>query len=110
MAVTFVHVVLVLPGQILSLFPHKKNEWSAMSILIGFLVGFFGGLVGVGGAVIMIPFMVGIMKIGQHKAHGTSLVALVFTGVSGAITYALKGSVDIMASLLMAVTAVFAAR
>jgi len=110
MAVPFVHVVLVLPGQILSLFPHKKNEWSAMSILIGFLAGFFGGLVGVGGAVIMIPFMVGIMKIGQHKAHGTSLVALVFTGVSGAITYALKGSVDIMASLLMAVTAVFAAR
>ena len=81
-----------------------------MSILIGCLAGFFGGLVGVGGAVIMIPFMVGIMKIGQHKAHGTSLVALVFTGVSGAITYALKGSVDIMASLLMAVTAVFAAR
>jgi uncharacterized protein len=110
MVVTFVHVVLVLPGQILSLFPLKKNEWSAMSILIGFLAGFFGGLVGVGGAVIMIPFMVGIMKIGQHKAHGTSLVALVFTGVSGAITYALKGSVDIMASLLIAATAVFAAR
>jgi len=81
-----------------------------MSFLVGILAGFFGGLVGVGGAVIMIPFMVGVMKIGQHKAHGTSLVALVFTGISGAVTYALKGSVDIMASVLMAATAVFAAR
>ena len=56
-----------------------------MSFLIGFLAGIFGGLVGLGGGVIMIPLMVGILKLDQHKAHGTSLVALVFTGISGAI-------------------------
>jgi uncharacterized membrane protein YfcA len=58
----------------------------------------------------MIPLMVGILKIGQHKAHGTSLVTLVFTGISGAITYAIKGSVDLTGSLLLAVTAIFTAR
>jgi len=81
-----------------------------MSFLVGVLAGFFGGLVGAGGAVIMIPFMAGVMKIGQHKAHGTSLVALVFTGLSGAVTYSLKGSVDVWASFLLAITAIFAAR
>lgn len=81
-----------------------------MSLLIGLISGLFGGLVGLGGGVVMIPLMVGIMKMGQHKAHGTSLVALVFTGIAGAITYASKGAVDITASLLIAVTAIFTAR
>ena len=78
--------------------------------LIGFIAGVFGGLVGLGGGVVMIPLMVGVMKMGQHKAHGTSLVALVFTGISGAITYALKGSVDITGSVFLAVTAIFTAK
>lgn len=81
-----------------------------INLLIGLAAGFFGGLVGLGGGVIMIPLMVGILKIGQHKAHGTSLVALVFTGISGAFTYALNGSVDIRASVLLASTAIFTAR
>ena len=81
-----------------------------MSFLIGLLAGIFGGLVGLGGGIVMIPLMVGILKVGQHKAHGTSLVALVFTGISGAITYAMKGSIDLTASFLIAVTAIFTAR
>ncbi|NLJ76111.1 MAG: sulfite exporter TauE/SafE family protein [Peptococcaceae bacterium] len=81
-----------------------------MSFLIGLLAGTFGGLVGLGGGVIMIPLMAGLLKIGQHKAHGTSLIALVFTGTMGAATYALQGNIDVLASLLLASTAVFTAR
>ena len=81
-----------------------------MDFLIGLIAGMFGGLVGLGGGVVMIPLMVGIRKLSQHKAHGTSLVALVFTGIAGAITYFLKGSVDVAASALLAATAVFTAR
>jgi hypothetical protein len=83
---------------------------NVISFLIGLVAGMFGGLVGLGGGVVMIPLMVGILKLTQHKAHGTSLVALVFTGISGAITYALKGSIDIVASFLIAATAIFTAR
>jgi hypothetical protein len=81
-----------------------------IGVLIGLAAGFFGGLVGLGGGVIMIPLMVSILKLSQHTAHGTSLVALVFTGIMGAITYALNGSVDLVASILLASTAVFTAR
>lgn len=81
-----------------------------MNFIIGLIAGLFGGLVGLGGGVIMIPLMVDIKKLTQHKAHGTSLVALVFTGIAGAITYFLRGSVDLAASALLAVTAVFTAR
>ncbi len=81
-----------------------------MNFLIGFLAGFFGGLVGLGGGIIMIPLMVGILKLDQHKAHGTSLVALVFTGISGAVAYGVKGSVSVLAAFLLAVTAMATAR
>lgn len=80
------------------------------SLWIGLVAGCFGGLVGLGGGVVMIPLMVAVLKISQHKAHGTSLFALVFTGITGAITYGLKGSVDVIASLILAVTAIFTAR
>ena len=80
-----------------------------ISFAIGLSTGIFGGLVGIGGGLIMIPLMVGVLKLTQHKAHGTSLVALVFTGISGAITYALNGAIDIKAAVLLALTAVFTA-
>jgi len=81
-----------------------------MGFLIGLIAGVFGGLVGLGGGVIMIPLMVGVRKLSQHRAHGTSLVALVFTGLAGTATYFVKGSVDVIAAALLAVTAIFTAR
>lgn len=80
------------------------------SLWIGLLAGCFGGLVGLGGGVVMIPLMVAVLKLSQHKAHGTSLFALVFTGLTGAVAYGAKGSVDIVASLILAATAIFTAR
>jgi hypothetical protein len=81
-----------------------------VNLLIGFLAGLFGGLVGLGGGVIMILFMVGILKLDQHKAHGTSLVALVFTGISGAIAYGIQGTVEVTAAIVLSVTAMITAR
>ncbi|MHB9075584.1 MAG: sulfite exporter TauE/SafE family protein [Desulfobaccales bacterium] len=81
-----------------------------LSLLIGLVAGAFGGLAGLGGGVIMIPLMIRFFKFGQHQAHGTSLMALVFTGLSGAVTYYLNGSVDFLAATLLAASAIFTAR
>jgi uncharacterized membrane protein YfcA len=81
-----------------------------ISFIIGLAAGVFGGLVGMGGGLVMIPLMVGVLKLGQHQAHGTSLVALVFIGLSGAFTYALNGSVDLTAAICLAATAMLTAR
>ena len=77
-----------------------------MGFITGLLAGLFGGILGIGGGAIMIPLMVGIMKMGQHQAHGTSLAAMVFIGISGALTYGMKGSVDITASVILAAASV----
>ncbi|MFD3005581.1 sulfite exporter TauE/SafE family protein [Thermus tengchongensis] len=81
-----------------------------MGFLIGVLGGAFGGLVGLGGGVVMVPLMVGLLKLSQHKAHGTSLVAVFFTGLMGAVTYGLQGSLNPKAALLLAATAILTAR
>jgi len=81
-----------------------------MSLLIGLLAGAFGGLAGLGGGVVMIPLMVRFFGLNQHQAHGTSLAALTFTGLTGALTYSLKGNVDPLAAGLMAATAILSAR
>ena len=81
-----------------------------IGFLVGLVTGIFGGLVGLGGGVIMIPLMMRFFKFSQHQAHGTSLMALVFTGLSGAVTYYLKGSVDFVGAGLLAASAIFTAR
>ena len=82
-----------------------------MSFWIGLLAGTFGGLVGLGGGVIMIPLMVGVLKLTQHQAHGTSILAIVFTGIAGGIAYFVGGNnVDVIAAVLLATTAIITSR
>ncbi len=83
---------------------------SLLSLVIGLLAGLFGGLVGLGGGAVMVPLMVRCFKFSQHHAHGTSLMALVFTGLAGALTYYSRGSVDWQAAVILAAAAIFTAR
>lgn len=80
------------------------------SLLIGFAGGLFGGLVGLGGGIVMIPLMTYLLGISQHRAHGNSLCAIVFTSLSGALTYRAWGKADILSSLFLAFPAIFTAR
>jgi len=76
-----------------------------VGFLIGLNAGVLGGLVGIGGGMVVIPLMVAFLGMGQHQAHGTSLFAVVFTGLVGAVTYAMHGSVNHFAAAVLAVTA-----
>lgn len=54
---------------------------------------------------VIIPLLTGWARITQHKAHVTSLVAVVFTGLVGAFAYARGGSVDLWLALSVAIAA-----
>lgn len=73
------------------------------TLLAGALAGLAGGLFGVGGGLIIVPFLVIALGFDQHKAQGTSLLALTLpvAGV-GAYQYAIKGSSDIATGVLIA--------
>jgi uncharacterized membrane protein YfcA len=56
--------------------------------------GFFSGLTGVGGGAIMVPLLTGLLKLPQHRAHGTSLTIVIFVGTAGMIGYWIAGNID----------------
>lgn len=78
--------------------------------MTGLLGGLFGGLLGLGGGFVMVPLMTKLLRMSQHRAHGTSLFAVLFIGFSGALTYFRYGAVDWKVSIMLAVTAALTAR
>lgn len=45
-------------------------------VITGLLGGFFSGVFGIGGGVVMVPIMVFVLGYTQHQAQGTSLAVL----------------------------------
>ena len=64
------------------------------AFIIGLIGGSFGGLVGLGGGVVMVPLFALWAGLSQHEAHGTSLTAVIATGIVGASLYAQEGAVS----------------
>jgi uncharacterized membrane protein YfcA len=63
--------------------------------LIGIVAGIVSGLMGVGGAIIIVPALVMIMGLSQHHAQGTSLTVLLLpVGIFAVINYAKQGFVN----------------
>ena len=72
-------------------------------ILIGLFAGVFGGFVGLGGGVIMIPALVYILGMSQHAAQGTSLaVMLPPIGILAAYNYWKAGEININYAMIIA--------
>jgi len=81
-----------------------KNE--IKSILIGIAGGIGAGLIGIGGGIIMVPCMVSILGVPQHKAHATSLVAIAPLAFISAIVYNNYGNLNIYLACLRCLLAI----
>jgi uncharacterized protein len=72
-------------------------------IVIGIVTGFMAGMLGIGGAIIMIPALVYFLGITQQTAQGTSLaVMLPPIGILAAYNYYKAGQVNIKFALILA--------
>ncbi len=85
-------------------------------IFTGIGVGFFSGLIGVGGCFIMVPVQFWLLKsigipvdIAIRVAFGTNLFVVLPTALSGAISHKKKDSVDIKASMIVGIVGMFSA-
>lgn len=70
-------------------------------VLAGFAVGFFSAMFGVGGGVILVPFMVLAIDLSQHAAEGTSLLVIIPTAIAGVLVHKRKGFVSLAKALLL---------
>ena len=88
----------------------KAIPWKYGSYaLLGVAVGVFSGLFGVGGGIIMVPFLTLIAGYTQHVAQGMSLAVMVPTALVGAMGYLKKGNLDLIGALALAVGSIPAA-
>ena len=81
---------------------NRKLLMDAGVLLTGVAGGVASGLFGIGGGVIMVPILGLLMGFSQHRAQGTSLIALIPpTGILAVMAYSKAGYVDWKTGLLL---------
>jgi uncharacterized membrane protein YfcA len=81
---------------------HPCMPW--LYLLLGLVIGLLSGLVGTGGGVLIVPALVLLFGMDQHKAQGTSLGALLLPiGALAFWQYYKAGHADVTAAVLIAV-------
>jgi uncharacterized membrane protein YfcA len=73
-------------------------------LLLGLVAGIISGLIGIGGGTIIVPALIFLFGLSQHKAQGTTLALLVPPiGLLAAWTYYKQGDVDLKIALLICI-------
>ncbi|MEW5306641.1 MAG: hypothetical protein WDW36_009095 [Sanguina aurantia] len=79
-----------------------------LAVGVGAFAGMFGGLVGLGGGVLISPFIANACKtLPQRVITGTSLAAVTSTSLTATLVYSSHGLVDPTAALILTCGAVF---
>ncbi len=72
-------------------------------LFLGIVTGLLGGLLGIGGATVVVPALVLIFGFTQHQAQGTILAAMIPPiGLLAALRYYQAGNVNLAAAAFIA--------
>ena len=83
--------------------PAAAERWSPLTLVaVGAGAGALSGLFGIGGGLVMVPALVLLVGMAQHRAHATSLAAIVPIAVVGALVFGRANNVDIVAAAVLA--------
>ena len=90
-------------------FPKSKLYESIFTpIVIGLVVGFIAAIMGIGGAFILVPAMIYLIKMPTRLVPGTSLFVTIFVSVIVTFLHSFNyGSIDLMLVLLLVVGSIF---
>ena len=69
--------------------------------IIGLFAGLVGSVVGIGGGIIIVPFLSLILKVPIHLAIGTSIIAVLATSLAASIRFFKKDIINIPLGLVM---------
>jgi uncharacterized protein len=78
-------------------------------VAIGLVAGFLSALLGVGGGIVIVPLLLLVCRWNARNATATSLAAIGVIAVSGVVSYAFHGHVDVKYAALVGVPAAFGA-
>jgi uncharacterized membrane protein YfcA len=75
----------------------------------GFIAGTFGALLGLGGGVLLIPFLVMVLGVPMHQAIATSIIAVIATSSAGAAMNLERRVVNMRLGMLLEIATVIGA-
>lgn len=65
------------------------------AVLGGVLIGFLAALLGVGGGIVAVPYLIYVLGLDMRRVAGTSLGMIVFAATAAVITYGLSGGTEV---------------
>jgi len=86
----------------------KPSVWSLLAV--GVVGGFFAGVFGVGGGLVMVPLLLWWTTMGQKQAHASSLLAITPIAVVGAIAYGVGGVFEWLPAIFVATGGIIGAQ
>jgi uncharacterized protein len=84
----------------------KKSIFTTKLLLIGFITGLINGLFGSGGGTVLVPCLVFLMNIEDHKAHATAISIILPLSILSSIIYYQYNVVDIALTANVAIGSV----
>lgn len=93
-ALIFVLSVRMIPRRVDQTPPPGLRPTVPVLLVVGASSGFFAGLLGVGGGVILVPVLTVLLRFPVKTALGTSLAVVAAQAIPGTVTHALIGNID----------------
>jgi uncharacterized membrane protein YfcA len=72
-----------------------------ISLAVGMFTGVVSGLMGIGGGNVLVPASTILLGLEQHQAQGVSLIVIIPTAISGAMSHYRRGNVNVRIALLL---------
>ncbi|MCD7035939.1 sulfite exporter TauE/SafE family protein [Metabacillus sp. GX 13764] len=116
-AISLVYGVLALLAVILMFIPKKGKEDrpaeevtynKTMAVIISFVIGIAAGIVGAGGAFLLVPVMLTVMKIPTRMTIATSLAVTFLSSIGSVSGKVLTGQVEWLPSLIIVIATLIA--
>lgn len=85
----------------------KFNKWLAVSL--SFIVGLGAGIVGAGGAFILVPIMLVVLKIPTRMTIATSLAVTFISSIGATVGKITTGQIEFLPALIMVLVGLLAA-
>lgn len=79
------------------------------ALMVGLVGGLLSGTFGVGGGIVLVPLLIGVLRLDRKTAHATSLAAVFVIAVSGSIGYAAADQLDVGVGVALGVGGVIGA-
>ncbi len=77
------------------------TDINLLSLMIGIGIGILGGMLGLAGGFLMVPYLTLLALFPMQQAVGTSLFAGIFTAISATVNYSRQGRVDFKLGLIL---------